>query len=109
MMTATVTGHPSADMDELIAGFGKRLETYVLLIAVDVMGVSKAEAPIDTGFLRGSIDLEQTGRFSFRIVARASYAAYVHDGTRFINANPYMSRARLFIIAKWSGKGFELS
>jgi HK97 gp10 family phage protein len=54
---------------------------------------AKKESPVRTGFLRKSINAE-IGPFRGRVQASASYAGYVHDGTRHQAPNPFLSRAR---------------
>jgi len=112
MTTMTMTVDASgalAGMDRLTKVFADKLDAYVGLIAADLDGQSKVEAPVRTGFLRGSIHFEKVKQFEYLVAASASYAGYVHDGTRFIAPNPFLSRAKLIIIAKWSGKGFEFA
>lgn len=49
-------------------------------------------APVDTGFLRRSIETEITD-LKGRSYARADYAAYVELGTRYQAAQPFMGPA----------------
>jgi hypothetical protein len=97
-----------ADLAGFEEAFQKAFVQHVKNIVLDLTAEAKKESPIDTGFLRASIVFVETGDFNYDVSATASYAAYVHDGTRFINPNPFMSRARLTIIARWSGRGFKL-
>ncbi|HBI50266.1 MAG TPA: hypothetical protein DDY21_00230 [Candidatus Moranbacteria bacterium] len=57
---------------------------------------SKKETPVDTGRLRGSISV--AGSLALRaephvvISPHTAYAQYVHEGTRFMKARPFMTR-----------------
>lgn len=53
----------------------------------------KKEAPVKTGNLRKQIT-PTIGAFQGTVESRAPYSSYVHDGTRFQNPNPFMSRGR---------------
>ena len=48
-------------------------------------------APVDTGNLKRSVDLEITdGGLTATVEPTEEYASYVEYGTRFMNAQPYM-------------------
>jgi hypothetical protein len=98
----------AASMDKLGAAFKSSFAKYVQAVVLDLTAEAKKEAPIDTGFLRASILPVKDGEYIYDVSANAQYAGYVHDGTRFIKPNPYMSRARLTIISRWSGRGFKI-
>ena len=49
--------------------------------------------PVRTGFLKSSIVLEETGKWMFRLVARAPYASYVEWGTSRMAARLFMTQA----------------
>lgn len=52
------------------------------------------KAPVDTGFLKRSIDLELTdGGLTGKVKATAEYSGYVELGTRFMAAQPYLEPA----------------
>jgi len=57
-----------------------------------VEGLAKRDAPVDTGRLRSSISSS-----IFPLIATVqptvNYAVFVHEGTAFISANPFMTRA----------------
>lgn len=61
------------------------------------MEVIKNEArvlvPVDTGFLRDSIDLTEAGDNSVELVAEADYAEDVEFGTTKMQAQPYFRPA----------------
>jgi HK97 gp10 family phage protein len=55
---------------------------------------SKKLTPVDTGFLRSSIRVEtlQSG-LTAKVGPNTDYAVYVHEGTRFMRARPFMRQA----------------
>lgn len=53
---------------------------------------AKQEAPVDTGRLRASIYTDITPNVA-TISPYVNYAIYVHEGTRYIRANPFLNRA----------------
>lgn len=58
---------------------------------------AKMNAPVDTGRLRSSIITELTPSIyptMAKITPFVNYAIFVHEGTRFIKANPFMTRAK---------------
>ena len=55
---------------------------------------AQKKAPVDTGHLMRSIDLEITdGGKTAEVEPPADYGAYVELGTRFMNAQPYLKPA----------------
>lgn len=55
---------------------------------------AERRAPVDTGTLKRSIDLEITDSGLTAVVEpTAEYAPYVEYGTRFMNAQPYLKPA----------------
>jgi HK97 gp10 family phage protein len=55
---------------------------------------ARANAPVLTGALRASIDVEPTNDpLSFRVVVRAPYASFVEFGWSRAAANPFLRRA----------------
>lgn len=60
----------------------------------EMMKKAKRNAPVDTGNLMSSIDLEITdGGMTAEVEPTADYGAYVELGTRFMNAQPYLKPA----------------
>lgn len=57
--------------------------------AHDIVAGAMRRAPIDTGFLRSSIQAMQIGRAHWRVTVGAEYGVYVEYGTRFMGAQPY--------------------
>jgi len=54
---------------------------------------ARQEAPVDTGKLRGSIEVVSQGDSTDLVVVGASYASFVNNGTRRMPANPFWDRA----------------
>ena len=53
---------------------------------------AQQNAPVDTGTLKRSIGLEMTdGGLTAEVTPAAEYAPYVELGTRFMEAQPYLS------------------
>ncbi len=52
---------------------------------------SKRVTPVDTGRLRSSISSDITP-FSATVAPHTNYAVFVHEGTRFMTARPFMHK-----------------
>ena len=60
----------------------------------EMQAKSQQNAPVDTGTLKRSIDLEITdGGMTAEVEPTAGYAPYVEFGTRFMEAQPYLKPA----------------
>lgn len=70
-----------------IADYGARKAAQV------VYDAAKTEVPVDTGRLRDSHAVEQDGPAAYAVSADTPYALYVHWGTRYKAANPWLARA----------------
>lgn len=57
--------------------------------AMDMEAGMKSRVPVDTGFLRSSIQARQLGPAHWRVTVTADYGVYVEYGTRFNRAQPY--------------------
>ena len=57
--------------------------------ALTIEGASKINAPVDTGRLRASILTEVHSNYA-EVMPTVDYAVYVHEGTKFMNSNPFM-------------------
>lgn len=65
------------------------LDIYAFLIQRQ----AQVLAPVDTGFLRNNIFVEEDGDWARLIVATAEYAIFVEYGTRFVPAQPFLAPA----------------
>lgn len=88
-------------LKEVLSNFAKapamvkrELNNALDSMAIYLQGQSKIESPIKTGRLRSSI-YYQTDHNSFyaMVATNVYYAIFVHEGTRYIKANPFMARA----------------
>lgn len=61
--------------------------------AFEAEGEAKRSAPVDTGFLRGSIQVAQVTEREATIGVAAEYGLYVEEGTSRAKAQPYLRPA----------------
>ncbi len=81
-------------LDALLAGWDDGVERVVEKVAYDVLADAQRRAPVRTGYLRNSGQVEPAeDRFSRYIHFRAGYAAYVEYGTRRMRPQPYLTPA----------------
>lgn len=57
--------------------------------AFDIEARARAQAPVQTGFLKSSIEASGRGT-DWRVDARAEYALFVEFGTRRMGARPFL-------------------
>lgn len=57
--------------------------------AMDMEAGMKLRAPVDTGFLRSSIQARKMGPAHWRVTVGAEYGLYLEYGTRFNRAQPF--------------------
>ncbi|WP_019008981.1 HK97-gp10 family putative phage morphogenesis protein [Deinococcus aquatilis] len=50
-------------------------------------------APVDTGRLRQSINVQKIGKGHYRVGTNVNYAPFVEFGTRYMRAQPFMRPA----------------
>lgn len=62
-------------------------------IAFQIEADAKGLAPVDTGFLRSSIQTSVIDAFTAEVAVGAHYAAYVEFGTSRMAARPYLTPA----------------
>jgi HK97 gp10 family phage protein len=77
-------------------GWERRVEDAIPEIlerlGVDIEADAKAACPVDTGRLRASIEHEVDGD-TLRVGTNVEYAVYVEEGTRYMEAEPYLRPA----------------
>lgn len=81
----------------------RRLGQILVEALLRVEGVAKTLAPVDTGFLRANIraEVESVLRdMAGRVVAGATYSAFVEFGTSRMRAQPFLVPA-LESVAPW--------
>jgi len=90
----TITFKPS--LAQLQKKFGsieaeKILGKGIKILAANIERESKQVSPVDTGIMRGSIRPVFEGNLRASIGPRkVNYAIFVHEGTRFMSARPFM-------------------
>lgn len=70
-----------------------RADTIVRATAFDLEAQMKVRAPIDTGFLRGSIQTSKVKAGHWRVVVGADYGLYLEYGTVHNRAQPFRDPA----------------
>lgn len=75
---------------EAIAEVELIVAVLVAKIAHDIEAWAKVHAPVDTGFLRGSIRAIAQSKTNWIVMAGAEYSAYVELGTVNMGAQPYL-------------------
>lgn len=91
-ISITVSG-VQAVQSALVAAMTRRKALAAAAIqkaAFDCQSQAQQTAPVDTGFLRNSIHVEQDGEASYRVVVGASYGWYVELGTHRMRARPFL-------------------
>lgn len=68
---------------------GFQLQKQISQFAFDVEREAKQVTPVDTGRLRASI-FTSIGNLEARIQPNTNYAIFVHEGTRYMTARPFM-------------------
>lgn len=73
------------------------IETALFAGALIIEGKAKVICPVDTGFLRSTIQAQAPfvgkGFGDVEVTVSAEYAAYVEYGTKFMGAQPYLRPA----------------
>ena len=77
--------------EQITAGVGQILETA----SMEVLSDAQRLVPVDTGLLRHSIGLLDTGETFFEIGTRSGYGQFVEFSTRFVRAQPFIRPALL--------------
>lgn len=74
-------------------GLDEEARLFNLWAAYRLLDIALEEVPVDTGFLADSGHVEEMGGGEFSVVFDAEYARFVHFGTRYMPANPWLFRA----------------
>jgi HK97 gp10 family phage protein len=82
-------------LPEIMAGIETRAESLVATTAHNIEAGAKSKVPprVDTGHMENSIQAEQEGRLTWRIVCAAEYGIYHELGTYKMSAHPFMGPA----------------
>ena len=68
-------------------------DALVAKAALDIEAQAKTRAPVDTGFLKNSIQAVKISEGHWRVAVGAEYGIYVEYGTRRSAAQPYFQPA----------------
>lgn len=88
----------SASLEQSSGMVGEIASIAVRKSGIDIERIAKQGAPVDTGFLRNSINGNVTGSalesaISVEVGPSANYGAYVEYGTSRMRPQPYMGPA----------------
>lgn len=89
-MTGVTVKLNISGLDKLIKETPMKVSNAVRATALQVEAQAKLIVPVDTGFLKSSIQTEMTGNLTAQITPHAEYAAYVEFGTKNMAAQPYL-------------------
>lgn len=79
-------------IDRLTSGLSPRVMQSLLQRAgFEAEGLAKQKAPIDTGYLRGSIQSGKATALEVAVNVGAEYGIYHEIGTRYMAARPYLA------------------
>lgn len=70
----------------------KELNTAIKKTTLFIMGKSMVNTPVDTGRLRSST-YSRFGNLQGEVGTNTNYDVFVHNGTRFMKARPYLLNA----------------
>ena len=79
----------AGDINSLVQKITDRLPQAIMAGAEAVADSARGMCPVDTGTLKGSIDVSGNGN-SAEVFAGADYAAYVELGTYKMAAQPFL-------------------
>lgn len=84
----------TAGLDSLVKSLSpQEIQALLRRAGFEAEGLAKGRAPVDTGFLRGSITTDASKPGEVSVGASALYAPYVEQGTRNHRAQPYLQPA----------------
>lgn len=99
-MTSQVVLHP-IPLRHLLADRAGGVAVGLLRLGIEVQTAARRRCPVDTGRLRASIGVELTigGRGpQVNVGSNVVYAPYVHNGTRYMPARPFLTDALVAVI-----------
>lgn len=88
-----VVDHFTGMKGRLTQELGKGMQEAAFLVegAAKRQLTSGPNRAIRTGYLRSSIGVTSLTPFQARVQAQANYGRYVHQGTRYMKARPFMA------------------
>lgn len=81
------------DLPIITAAMLPKVDAIVTKTAIDLQAHAQANAPIDTGTLRNSIQARRVGPAAWEVTVGADYGVHVEWGTRHMAAQPYLRPA----------------
>ena len=89
-MSLTVTGIQQAEalIGKVIAKLNN-IEPIMQQVGQEIVSAMQGKAPVDTGFLRDSIELTEVSNTQMTITSGAPYSLFVEFGTYKMAAQPY--------------------
>lgn len=79
-----------SNFPRVLAEIEEMVGVLLAKLAHDIEAWAKHFAPVDTGFLKGSIHAEEESAVSWVVAVGAEYGAYVELGTVNMGAQPYL-------------------
>lgn len=80
-------------LDEIVSDLGTRSKVKITQrVAEQVAEIARDMAPVDTGRLRGSIDVQRDGN-NHAVVTDVPYAPFIEFGTTRMPAQPFLGPA----------------
>lgn len=81
------------DFPKIIKGLEDKADLAVTKAAHDIEAHAKANAPVDTGTLKNSIQAIRVGKAHWKVIVGVDYGIYVEYGTVHNAAQPYFRPA----------------
>lgn len=83
-----------AALRRITHGSSGQVAQHLVRIARRAEGIAKRLSPVDTGRMRATIHVEgphgTAAGVAYYLVANTNYAIYVHGGTRYLRARPFL-------------------
>lgn len=95
-------------LDKITAELQPRAQKIVKETAYEVMGRAVNAAPVDTGALKNSIHVEETGALSAIVADGVEYGIYNELGTSRMAARPFLTPAVEAVRPRWGERWKEL-
>lgn len=70
-------------------------------VGSEFVKTAQSNAPVDTGYMKRSIQVQSVTAKSVTIKSSADYSAYVEHGTRYMRAQPFFDPALNTISSKY--------
>ena len=84
--------HLALDLESAATEITRKAELAVAKTAYDTVATAQAIVPVDTGYLKSTIDADVDG-LDAEVGPTAEYGGYVEEGTSKMAAEPYLGPA----------------